>query len=87
MRRRTPLTLALLFAGLAGALPVRAQQPVVYRLAVSGVVENGLAPYIARGLNEAASAGAPLPELASVPGPRVHTPWALDPAERDRLEY
>jgi len=28
-----------------------------------------------------------VPELASVPGPRVHTPWALDPAERDRLEY
>jgi deoxyribodipyrimidine photo-lyase len=28
-----------------------------------------------------------LPELASVPGPRVHTPWALDPAERARLEY
>ena len=28
-----------------------------------------------------------VPELASVPGPRVHTPWALGPAERDRLEY
>jgi deoxyribodipyrimidine photo-lyase len=28
-----------------------------------------------------------VPELASVPGPSVHTPWALDPAERDRLEY
>jgi deoxyribodipyrimidine photo-lyase len=28
-----------------------------------------------------------VPELASVPGPRIHTPWALDPAERDRLEY
>ena len=28
-----------------------------------------------------------VPELASVPGPRVHTPWALDPAERDRLQY
>ena len=28
-----------------------------------------------------------VPELASVPGPRVHTPWVLDPAERDRLEY
>lgn len=28
-----------------------------------------------------------LPELVSVPGPRVHTPWVLDPAERDRLEY
>ncbi len=28
-----------------------------------------------------------VPELASVPAPRVHTPWSLDPAERDRLEY
>jgi deoxyribodipyrimidine photo-lyase len=28
-----------------------------------------------------------VPELAAVPGPRVHTPWALDRAERDRLEY
>jgi deoxyribodipyrimidine photo-lyase len=28
-----------------------------------------------------------VPELASVPGSRVHTPWALDPAERDRIEY
>jgi deoxyribodipyrimidine photo-lyase len=28
-----------------------------------------------------------VPELASVPGPRVHTPWALDPAERDRIDY
>jgi deoxyribodipyrimidine photo-lyase len=28
-----------------------------------------------------------LPELASVPGPRVHTPWALEPAVRDRLAY
>jgi deoxyribodipyrimidine photo-lyase len=28
-----------------------------------------------------------VPELSSVPGPRVHTPWALDPAERNRLEY
>jgi deoxyribodipyrimidine photo-lyase len=28
-----------------------------------------------------------VPELASVPGPRVHAPWALDPAERERLGY
>jgi deoxyribodipyrimidine photo-lyase len=28
-----------------------------------------------------------VPELASVRGPRIHTPWALDPAERGRLEY
>lgn len=77
MRRRVPLTLALLFAGLAGALPGRAQQPVVYRLAVSGVVENGLAPYIARGLGEAASAGARAVILdIDTPGGRI------DAAER-----
>jgi deoxyribodipyrimidine photo-lyase len=28
-----------------------------------------------------------VPELASVKGARVHTPWALDAAERDRLDY
>ena len=77
MRRRTSLTLALLFAGLAGALPVRAQQPVVYRLAVAGVVENGLAPYVARGLAEAGSAGARAVILdIDTPGGRI------DAAER-----
>jgi deoxyribodipyrimidine photo-lyase len=28
-----------------------------------------------------------VPELASVKGSRVHTPWALDAAERDHLDY
>jgi deoxyribodipyrimidine photo-lyase len=28
-----------------------------------------------------------VPELAPVAGPRVHTPWALEPAERARLGY
>lgn len=77
MRRWMPLTLASLFAGLAGAVPVRAQQPVVYRLAVAGVVENGLAPYIARGLTEAGSAGARAVILdIDTPGGRI------DAAER-----
>jgi membrane-bound serine protease (ClpP class) len=74
MRRRLLLTLALL---LAGSAPVSAQSPVVYRLAVSGVVENGLAPYIARGLREAAAAGASAVYLdIDTPGGRV------DAAER-----
>lgn len=71
---RVLLTLALLFAGV---LPVAAQSPVVYRLAVSGVVENGLAPYIARGLGEAALAGASAVYLdIDTPGGRI------DAAER-----
>ena len=28
-----------------------------------------------------------VPELAAVPGPRIHTPWALPRAERHRLQY
>jgi membrane-bound serine protease (ClpP class) len=74
MRRRLLLTLALL---LAGALQAPAQSPLVYRLAVSGVVENGLAPYVARGLREAATAGAAAVYLdIDTPGGRI------DAAER-----
>src|SRR3954470_17218924 len=74
MRRRLLLTLALLAVG---ALPAPAQAPLVYRLAVSGVVENGLAPYVARGLREAATAGAAAVYLdIDTPGGRI------DAAER-----
>ncbi len=74
MRRRLLWTLALL---LAGSAPVSAQSPLVYRLTVSGVVENGLAPYIARGLREAAAAGASAVYLdIDTPGGRI------DAAER-----
>jgi membrane-bound ClpP family serine protease len=50
MRRWFWLTLAAL-AG-PGQL-VEAQGPAVYRITVSGVIENGLAPYVARSLREA----------------------------------
>ena len=74
MRRRLELTLALLVAGVSSA---PAQSPLVYRLAVSGVVENGLAPYVARGLREAAAAGAAAVYLdIDTPGGRI------DAAER-----
>jgi membrane-bound serine protease (ClpP class) len=74
MRRRSLLTLALLAFG---ALPAPAQSPLVYRLAVSGVVENGLAPYVARGLREAAAGGAAAVYLdIDTPGGRI------DAAER-----
>jgi len=49
MRRLLLLTLA----SLALAAPAYGQTPVVYRIAVNGTVENGLAPYVARALREA----------------------------------
>ena len=74
MRRRFLMTLALLL--LAGS-QAPAQAPTVYRLAVTGVVEDGLAPYVARGLREAASAGAAAVYLdIDTPGGRI------DAAER-----
>jgi membrane-bound serine protease (ClpP class) len=73
MRRRLVLTLALLLLGSRAP----AQSPTVYRLAIGGVVENGLAPYVARGLREAMAAGAAAVYLdIDTPGGRI------DAAER-----
>src|ERR687896_1290731 len=59
------------------APPAPAQSPVVYRISITGVVENGLAPYVARSLREAKSAGAAAAYLdIDTPGGRV------DAAER-----
>lgn len=74
MRRWTLLTLAFL-ATLT--LASRAQAPTVYRIPVSGVVENGLAPYVARSIKDAESAGAVAAFLdIDTPGGRI------DAAER-----
>lgn len=74
MRHRLFMTVALL---VLGAPPVSAQSPLVYRLPLSGVVENGLAPYVSRGLREAAAAGAAAVYLdIDTPGGRI------DAAER-----
>jgi membrane-bound serine protease (ClpP class) len=74
MRRRLVMTLALVLLAWSQA---PAQAPTVYRLAVTGVVEDGLAPYIARGLREAAAAGAAAVYLdIDTPGGRI------DAAER-----
>jgi membrane-bound serine protease (ClpP class) len=74
MRRRFLLTLAA-FPMLGLAVP--AQVPTVYRIAVTGVVENGLAPYVARSIREAESAGAVAAYLdIDTPGGRI------DAAER-----
>jgi len=43
---------------LGGAQGAHAQRPVVYRVPVSGVIENGLAPFVARAIATAQSAGA-----------------------------
>src|SRR5918993_995806 len=73
MRRLLLLTLA----SLALAAPADGQTPPVYRIAVTGTVENGLAPYVARGLREAEAAGAAAAYLdIDTPGGRV------DAAER-----
>lgn len=74
MRHSLWLTLAFLPAfGVAAP----AQTPVVYRISVSGVVENGLAPYVARSIREAQAAGAVAAYLdIDTPGGRI------DAAER-----
>ncbi|HRP09274.1 MAG TPA: ATP-dependent Clp protease proteolytic subunit, partial [Gemmatimonadales bacterium] len=54
-----------------------AQGPVVYRIPITGTIENGLAPYVARSLGVAAGEGASLVVLdIDTPGGRV------DAAER-----
>ena len=56
---------------------LEAQEPVVYRIPISGTIENGLAPYVARALKAAAAAGAVAAVLdIDTPGGRV------DAAER-----
>jgi membrane-bound serine protease (ClpP class) len=74
MRRWLSLTLAF-FATLGST--ARGQSPTVYRIPVTGVVENGLAPYVARSLREAESNGAVAAFLdIDTPGGRI------DAAER-----
>lgn len=68
---------SMLAAVPALAAATQVQAPVVYRIGVSGVVENGLAPYVARSLREAESAGAAAAYLdIDTPGGRI------DAAER-----
>jgi membrane-bound serine protease (ClpP class) len=74
MRRWTFLTLAFLATSW---FEIQAQAPAVYRIPVSGVVENGLAPYVARSIREAESNGAAAAFLdIDTPGGRI------DAAER-----
>lgn len=62
---------------LASASTVGAQDKIVYRIPVTGTIENGLAPYLARVLREAADEGAAAAILdIDTPGGRI------DAAER-----
>jgi membrane-bound serine protease (ClpP class) len=66
-----------LFALLLGASPLVAQQPQVHRIPVTGEIQNGLAPFIARAIRQAEAAGAAAAFLdIDTPGGRV------DAAER-----
>ena len=77
MRRRLLLTLAFVLLWAPLAAPAAGQSPVVHRIAVTGTVEKGLAPYVARSLREAEAAGAAAAYLdIDTPGGRV------DAAER-----
>ena len=72
MRRRLLLTLAFVLLWAPLAAPAAGQSPVVHRIAVTGTVENGLAPYVARSLREAEAAGAAAAYLdIDTPGGRV----------------
>ncbi len=64
-------------AALLFPLTLGAQQPTVYRIPITGTIENGLAPYVARSLREARDAGVAAAYLdIDTPGGRV------DAAER-----
>ncbi len=73
MRRLIGLSIGML----ATVGTLAAQDPLVYRIPISGTIENGLAPYVARSLSEAEAAGARLVVLdIDTPGGRI------DAAER-----
>jgi membrane-bound serine protease (ClpP class) len=79
MRHRLYLTLALSAAPSAAF----AQSPLVYRIDVTGTVENGLAPYVARGIREAEAAGAKAVYLnIDTPGGRIDAAERISDAVR-----
>ena len=74
-----------LVLALGSASALAAQQPAtVYRLDVQGEIENGLAPYIARGVREANAAGASAIYLdIDTPGGRIDAAERIADAVRD----
>ncbi len=74
MRRAVPLIVVL---SLLLTPTLSGQQKLVYRLSITGEIENGLAPYVARGIREANARGAAAIYLdIDTPGGRI------DAAER-----
>ena len=74
---------ALLFTPNAASAPPQSEE-LVYRLQVTGTIEMGLAPYIARALGEAKEAGAAAVVLdLDTPGGRVDAAWEIIDAVRD----
>ena len=79
MRHQLYLTLALIAAPSAAST----QSPLVYRIDVTGTVENGLAPYVARGIREAETAGAKAVYLnIDTPGGRIDAAERISDAVR-----
>jgi len=65
------------------ALPAQSDR-LVYRIEVTGTIELGLAPYVARALDEADGAGAAAVVLdLDTPGGRVDAAWEIIDAVRD----
>ena len=90
MNRQRAVMVSLWAAGLsivvaaAPLRPVPQEAQVVYRVPVTGTVEMGLAPFVARSLTEAAEAGAAAVVLdIDTPGGRVDAAWEIIDAVRD----
>lgn len=84
--RRAPLLVVLVAAGLGLSLQSASarQQPLVYRVPVTGEIQNGLAPYVARALREAEAAGAHAAFLdIDTPGGRVDAAERISDAVRE----
>ncbi len=83
--RRASLLVVCLAAGLGLSLQaVSAQQPLVYRIPVTGEIENGVAPFVARALREADAAGADAAFLdVDTPGGRVDAAERISDAVRE----
>lgn len=83
MHFRAALRQLLLALGSASALAAQ-QSATVYRLDVQGEIENGLAPYIARGVREANAVGASAIYLdIDTPGGRIDAAERIADAVRD----
>lgn len=83
--RRASLLAALVTVGLGLSLQAASarQQQQVYRIPVTGDIENGLAPYVARALKEAQEAGADAAFLdIDTPGGRIDAAERISDAVR-----